>query len=351
MMSRAAAPPNPRPVSSARPRGGRDQLDRFRRLLNLTIVATFLLILIGGVVRVSDSGLGCGPAGSGSHGWPLCDGQVVPFLEGSTLIEFSHRIAAGVVGILILLVIWQALRHLRDRRWIVRGSIAAGILVLAQAALGGATVENNLHEVLVAAHLGLAMLLLGTLVGLRRLSSPDAAEVLAGTTRGLRGLALVASGLVLATIVAGGLVAGTEEEGVEGSTVVNAAHLACGEEFPTCLDSFMPYGTSRLTDIHLTHRAFMYLAAIAVIALFALAWRRGVRTRPFAAALGLLLAQVLLGALNVWLGKHAGLIVAHLTVGTLLWATLVQATMTLVPVPAADPERLRGTTGEAPAPA
>ena len=339
-------------ATPAPPRGSRDAIHRFRRLVNLTIVATFALILIGGVVRVSDSGLGCGPPGSGTHGWPLCDGQVIPFLQGSTLIEFSHRIAAGIVGILILVVIWQALRRLREHRWIVRGAIAAGVLVLAQAALGGATVENNLHEVLVATHLGLAMLLLGILLGLRRLAvEPDEAPVPAGASRGLRTTAVVASVLVLATIVAGGLVAGTEEEGVHGSTVVNAAHLACGKEFPTCLDRFMPFGISRLTDIHLTHRAFMYVAALAVLVLFALAWRRGVRTWPFGAALGILLAQILLGAINVWAGKHAGLIVAHLTVGTLLWATLVQATLSLVPVPAPDPKRVRRRTEEAAVPA
>ena len=339
-------------MTTAPPRGGRDALARFRRLVNLTIVATFALILIGGVVRVSDSGLGCGPAGSGTHGWPLCEGQVIPFLEGSTLIEFSHRIAAGVVGILILLLAWQAFRHLREHRWIVRGTVAAGILVLAQAVLGGATVENNLHEVLVAAHLGLAMLLLGTLLGLRRLTdSSKQSMVPEGATRGLRTLAVVASSLVLATIVAGGLVAGTEEEGVQGSAVVNGAHLACGEEFPTCLDGVMPFGISRLTDIHLTHRAFMYLAVVAVVALVALAWRRRVRTWPFGAALGILAAQVLLGALNVWLGKHAGLIVAHLTLGTLLWATLVTATFSLVPVPAPGSSRVRERAGEVPAPA
>ncbi len=216
-------------MTSARPRGRRDALDRFRRLVNLTIIATFALILIGGWVRVSDSGLGCGPPGSGTHGWPLCDGQVIPFLEGSTLIEFSHRITAGIVGILILVLVWQALRNLREHPWIVRGTIAAGVLVLAQAVLGGATVENNLHEVLVATHLGLAMILLGLLIALRRIAvEPDSDPVPPGATRGLRAIAVVASVLVLATIVAGGLMAGTEEEGVHGSTVVNAAHLACG---------------------------------------------------------------------------------------------------------------------------
>ena len=322
-------------------RGGSDELRRFRRLVKLTIAATFALIVIGGVVRVSDSGLGCGPPGSGTHGWPLCDGQVVPFLEGSTLIEFSHRIAAGVVGVLIALIAWRAFRDLRAQRWIVRGTVAAGVLVLAQAVLGGATVENNLDEVLVAAHLGLAMLLLATLIGLLRAASdPEKGALPAGTTRGLRAVAVVASALVLATIVAGGLVAGTEEEGVRGSTVVNGAHMACGEEFPTCLDGVMPYGISRLTDIHLTHRAFMYLATAAVVALFVLARWRGVRTWPFAAALGVLALQVLLGALNVWLGEHAGLIVAHLTVGTVLWATLSYATASLVPVPTRATQRV-----------
>ena len=340
-------------MTHAHPRGGRDEFARLRRLVKLTIAATLVLILIGGVVRVSDAGLGCGPAGSGTHGWPLCDGQVIPFLEGSTLIEFSHRITAAVVGILILALLWQAFRHLRDRPWIVRGAVAAGVLVLGQAVLGGATVESNLHEALVAAHLGLAMLLLGVLVVLLRIArEPGDAPLPAGASRSLRTLAALASALVLATIVAGGLVAGTEEEGVQGSTVVNGAHLACGEEFPTCLDGVMPFGVSRLTDIHLTHRAFMYLAAISVLALFVVARRRGVRSWPFAASLGVLVAQVALGALNVWLGKHAGLIVAHLALGTVLWATLVYATASLVPVPARNAERVEGRRREeAPAPA
>ena len=63
------------------PRGEADELARFRRLLNATILATFALIVIGGVVRVSDSGLGCGAAGSGTEGWPLCGGRALPFLE------------------------------------------------------------------------------------------------------------------------------------------------------------------------------------------------------------------------------------------------------------------------------
>ena len=141
--------------------GGAADLTRFRRLVTATLVATFVLILIGGIVRVSDSGLGCGPEGSGTHGWPLCEGGVLPAASAESVIEYSHRITAGIVAVLMLMTAWHAWRHLREHRWIVGGSIAAGVLVLAQAALGGLTVEEGLHEYLVAAHLGLAMLFLG----------------------------------------------------------------------------------------------------------------------------------------------------------------------------------------------
>jgi len=316
-------------MHSAAVQGGPD-LARFRRLVDLTIVATFLLIVIGGVVRVSDSGLGCGPAGSGTEGWPLCGGRVLPFLETSAVIEFTHRAAAAIVGILILVLAWRAIRGLREHRWLVRGSVAAAILVLAQAALGGLTVENNLHEVLVAAHLGLAMLLLAILIALRR-ATLEGSPAPAGAAGVLRPLAGTALALLFATIVAGGYMAGTEEEGVAGSTAAGA-HLACGTEFPTCLGRAMPFGLGEMVDVHLTHRAFMYLAALVILALVVVARLRGVRSRAFPLAALLLACQILLGALNVWLGEHGELVVAHLTLGTLLWGTVVYAAMELVPV-------------------
>jgi heme A synthase len=320
-------------MDPAASRGGEaPEMVRFRRLVTATIVATFVLILIGGIVRVSDSGLGCGPEGSGTHGWPLCEGGVVPEASAESVIEYTHRIAAGVVSVLMLLTAWHAWRHLREHRWIVVGSAAAGVLVLAQAALGGLTVEEGLHEYLVAAHLGLAMLFLGVLLALRRLGS-DPQPAAPGGSRGLRGLAALAATLILATIVAGGLVAGTEGEGTPTEPVAGA-HTACGEQFPTCVDRFMPFGEDRLIDIQLTHRLLMYLTAIAVIALVAVAIRRRAPSRSFLALGGLLVGQIALGAANVWLGKHAGLILAHLTLGTIVWATAVYAWTTLMPVPA-----------------
>ena len=117
------------------PRGEANELARFRRLLTATILATLALIVIGGVVRVSDSGLGCGPAGSGTHGWPLCGGRVLPFLQEHQIIEFSHRVAATIVVLLIVALAIVAFRRLRGSRWLVRGVVAAAVEVSFSAAI------------------------------------------------------------------------------------------------------------------------------------------------------------------------------------------------------------------------
>jgi heme A synthase len=319
-------------MSAAGPAG---DLRRLRFFLTITIVATFALIVVGGVVRITDSGLGCGPAGSGLEGWPLCGGRALPLVEENAVIEFSHRALASIVVVLILICVWQA-RKLERATFLQRGTVAALALVLAQAVLGGLTVENNLEEVFVAAHLGLAMLLLGTLLTLHWATyrEQDAAPAeLRG--RGLRPLATAASALVLATVVAGGVIAGTEEEGVKNG-VVNGAHLACGEQFPGCLGKSnpLPFGEyGHLVDIQLTHRALVYATSLTILALLGLALRRRVWSAELTALALLLVAQVLLGALNVWLGKHPALIVAHLTTGTLLWAAAVGTTLRLSPFP------------------
>src|SRR3954469_19535011 len=328
------------------PRGeANKQLLRFRRLLNATILATFALIVIGGVVRVSDSGLGCGPEGSGTHGWPLCGGRVLPFLQEHQIIEFSHRVAATIVVLLIVALAIVAFRRLRAHRWLVRGVVVAAVLVIAQAGLGGLTVEHGLEPAFVAAHLGLAMLLLGLLITLRRIAQGDERAAPLDASRALRWTAIVAAVLVFATIVAGGVVAGTEEEGTTSQPVIGA-HLACGTEFPACLGQFMPFSYGKMVDIQLTHRLLMYLTAIAILAMTVVALRRGVATRAapdgirsFLMIPLLLACQILLGALNVWLGKHPWLIVSHLTLATILWGTVVYSASWLIAVPAGARQR------------
>jgi heme A synthase len=84
----------------------------------------------------------------------------------------------------------------------------------------------------------------------------------------------------------------------------------------------------------------MYLTAISVLAFAALAIRRHAPSRAFWIAALVLVAQIALGAINVWAGKHAGLIVGHLALGTTLWMTVVYATATLLPVSSPAPKRV-----------
>src|SRR5262249_38394215 len=105
---------------------------------------------------------------------------------------------------------------------------------------------------------------------------------------------------------------------------VNGAHLACGKQFPGCLnEGAFPFGESRLVDIHLAHRAFVYAATLAILALLAVMLAAGIRSWLLAAAGGLLALQFTLGVLNVLLGKHGALVVAHLTTATLLGGTVL----------------------------
>jgi heme A synthase len=300
---------------------------------------TFALIVVGGVVRISDSGLGCGAGGSGTKGWPLCGGRVVPLVDTHMIVEYSHRALAATVTVLIAALVYLAWSRYRSDRRLLRTSLAALALILFQAALGGLTVEKGLKEELVAAHLGVAMLQIGLLLFLARLSASSACAgegapptAGPGATRAIRTLAICASVAVLATIVAGGYMSANELHGTPEEATAVDPHTACGTDFPSCGGEFMPFGRSRAIDIHLTHRAFMYIASALVIALFAAVLRQRRRldpeaarrlTRAAGATLAILLLQVLLGALNVWVGEHAWLVVVHLTVGALLWVSLV----------------------------
>ena len=237
---------------------------RFRQLALATLLLTFLLIVIGGIVRVSDSGLGCGPADSGLEGWPFCNGDVVPGVDLNSIIEYTHRVVASVVGLMMLALAVLAWRNYREHRTLVRVTIAGFVLVAAQGALGGVVVEENLEEELVAAHLGLAMLLLAVLFWIWRATKPETigSDPPDGGPR-YRPLAWVASVAVLCTIIAGGYMAGTQNYGRADYQIGDGAHHACGKEFPTCNGEFMPFGEARLVDIHLMHRLFMYIAVVA----------------------------------------------------------------------------------------
>lgn len=326
--------------------GGSTPSAGYRRLAMAGVASTFGLVVLGGLVRVSGSGLGCGPAGSGLHGWPLCRGDVVPGADLNAVIEYAHRVLGSVVGLVILALAVLAWRSLRQRADILWASTGAAGLVVAQGLLGAGVVEFNLEAPLVAIHLGLAMLLLALTLYLWRASSPSGRSLVEGV-RAPRGLASAAAVAVLLTIVAGGYMAGTENHGRTDRAQTVGAHYACGEQFPGCNGSFMPFGQGQLVDIHLLHRALMYIAAALVLALALVMLRRRPSpssVRLTATSVGLLLLQILLGALNVWIApQEPALILLHLTVGTLLWSTLVTSRLALSPVPGPAAARPTGS--------
>src|SRR2546429_10021619 len=81
---------------------------RFKRLAWLAATCTYLLIILGAIVRITGSGLGCG-----EH-WPLCNGRLLPPLDVPTLIEYGHRLAAAAVSVLVAALAAYA-------RWVRRG--------------------------------------------------------------------------------------------------------------------------------------------------------------------------------------------------------------------------------------
>src|SRR5437870_4491422 len=129
---------------------------RYRALVYASLVASFLVVVWGGVVRVTGSGLGC-------PDWPLCHGQFLPSLDPATRIEWFHRFLAIASGLMVAaMVLWTLISYRADRRvlWL---AIAVAVLYPLQAVLGAITVILELSPEWVTVHLANAELLLGTL--------------------------------------------------------------------------------------------------------------------------------------------------------------------------------------------
>src|SRR5947209_12731442 len=130
----------------------------FGRLASAAVVATYVLIILGGLVRVTGAGLAC-------PDWPLCHGRLIPPLDPLVLTEWSHRFVASIVGILTLAVAVAAWRLRKAGQPGLAGlSSLALVLVIVQIGLGGLTVRHELTAWLVVAHLGTAMAFFATLV-------------------------------------------------------------------------------------------------------------------------------------------------------------------------------------------
>ncbi len=303
-------------------------MKRLRRLTLVTVGVTYLLVAVGGLVRATESGLGCG------DDWPRCRGRIVPAGDHHTWIEFGHRAIAAVLVALVAVLAVLAWRHARQRRDLLVPALVCVPLVLAQAGLGAVVVVLELEAVSVVAHLALALGLFAVVLALavhqhRPLPEPSEIDRVA-----VRALALVALG-VLATVLLGSYVSGRE------------AGLAF-RDWPTFDGGALPDGRGFLGWLHGAHRL---LAAASGLSVAWLAWwmrRRGSEAalRRLVVGAGVALAAlVLLGAANVWTELSAATRTAHLAIGALIWALLVTAVLAArrTPAPATTEADIAGS--------
>ncbi len=272
---------------------------RFATLAWAAAICTYLLIVLGAVVRITGSGLGCG-----EH-WPLCNGQLFPPLDDiGTVIEWSHRLVATLVTILVVgLAIPGLAPGVRESK---ARYVALGLLVV-QILLGAITVKLALPAWTVVLHLGTAMLLLATLLIIatsRRSSPPDPLSAMR------RGGTTVLVPLAFATVLLGAVTANV------------GAAAACGG-FPLCNGQVWTSAGS-LAVIHWTHRLLAYaLAIVAVI------WAARSRRTGAALVLVMIAVQIIVGAIMVLNGLPRVLQAAHVAVGAAVWASVVLATPTV----------------------
>jgi heme A synthase len=281
---------------------------RFTRLALLTTFLTAGLIVFGAVVRVTDSGLGCG------NQWPLCDGRVVPPLDNVTAwIEWSHRLFAVLIGALGLGMLIMALRNYRhQKRLVLTATLIAAAAFAMQSFLGALVVVMDLPPTMVTLHLGTAMLLLASLLLAaiaawhQPLSSPY-------TRDQVTLLAYLTTALALVIILTGALVRGS------------GATLAC-TDWPLCNGSLLPFDQGELETVHMLHRLAVGGLGVSLGLLVWSVFQAGrVRLVRWLAVGALLayLAQALVGAVFVVTSAAPIWGAAHVGLAALTWSLLV----------------------------
>src|SRR5256714_4022399 len=264
---------------------------RFTTLAWAAAVCTYLLIVLGAVVRITGSGLGCG-----EH-WPLCNGHVFPPLNDiGTVIEWSHRLVAALVTMLVTALAaygWLLRRGARSGE-----QVALGLLVV-QVLLGAITVKLSLPPWTVILHLGTAMLLLATLILAAKLTpgaSPGNTEppITPGSRPGLVGIVALVLGFV--TVLFGALTAN-----------LGAASACLG--FPLCNGQVIPTG-NYLQLVQWVHRLLAYMLFTYVVW-----WAVSTKRRGAWYVVGLVTLQVVVAATMVLLALPPPLQAAHVAVG------------------------------------
>lgn len=273
-----------------------------RSVSTITAAASYLLVVLGDTVRVTDSGMGC-------RSWPLCNGHVGLVGTYHALLEQSHRYLAGILSVLVLATFALAWRARREHRSLWLAAATSVVLLGAQVVLGAVTVFAHNAGWTVALHLAGAWLLVAAIVVTASLAwRPARAGARALATADL--VARAAAAVLFAVAVSGMLV------------LHDGASRAC-PTWPGCSE---PAPLAPLT-LQYAHRMFVAAGSIAVLAAAWFSWRRpGSRGADRAAAVLsvlLLVATAVAGALVATRGAGPLAEDVHLALASALWVSVV----------------------------
>jgi heme A synthase len=294
---------------------------RFRALAGITALSGYLQITLGGLVRVSGSGLGC-------PDWPTCYGKPYPPPTFHAIVEYSHRANGALFGLLVILTVAAGFWLYRGRRTPVTWLTMATLLtVVIEGMLGGQVVVHLLPPVLVLVHLAIALVILALMVAIFMLAAPAPSK--AFPDRSFARLTVLAAGVTYLMLLTG------------SSVVATSADLVC-KSWPLCGSGFTP-DFSGVAFFDMLHRLTVGAVSLLLLFLLGTALRRhrdipGVG--PVAGGtLVLLAAQLALGALVAVTNEQALVQGGHIVLASAVWAGVVAlAVITLRPAVGGAPE-------------
>jgi cytochrome c oxidase assembly protein subunit 15 len=290
------------------------------RFVCLVVCCTFVLIVAGGMVTSTSSGLSV-PDWPTTYGYSMFSFPLSKMV-GGIFYEHGHRLIASTVGFLtIVLAIWLQVQE--PRRTVRRlGWLALGAVVL-QGTLGGITVLFFLPAAVSIGHAGLAQIFFCLLVTIGVLTSRGWLSRYGDAGRSLPDARLPRWTAALTVLIYGQILV--------GATMRHTGAGLAIPDFPLAFGALVPPTWTGAIAIHYAHRVGAMMVAGAVFALAAHLFSRHADrrelTRPMWLLSALVVLQIGLGAWTVLRGKVAEINTAHGATGALVHATSVVLTL------------------------